>query len=98
MSDFPTLVYKTPGEHFGPGSTTYNYRGVNEPEQMEAMLAAGWFRTLGEALAGKHDEVEDNSPPTREELETKANELNLKFDGRTSDAKLAKLIAEALEE
>lgn len=40
----------------------------------------------------------DDAMPTREELETKATELGLKFDGRTSDKKLTKLIAEALGE
>ncbi len=40
----------------------------------------------------------DDAMPTREELETKAIELGLKFDGRTSDKKLTKLIAEALGE
>ena len=42
--------------------------------------------------------VTENDMPTREELETKATELGLKFDGRTSDKKLTKLIAEALGE
>ena len=35
--------------------------------------------------------------PTRAELEQKANELGLKFDGRTSDKKLGDLIAATLE-
>jgi hypothetical protein len=36
-------------------------------------------------------------PPTRSELETKATELNLKFDGRTPDKKLFKMIEESLK-
>ena len=32
---------------------------------------------------------------SRDELEEKAKSLNIKFDGRTSDAKLARLITEA---
>lgn len=41
-------------------------------------------------------EAADNAPPTRAELETKAAELGLKFDGRTSDKKLEKMITESL--
>jgi hypothetical protein len=41
--------------------------------------------------------VDDNAPPTRQELETKAAELGIKFDGRYSDKRLALLIDEALE-
>lgn len=40
----------------------------------------------------------DDEPPTRSELEEKARELGIKFDGRTPDRKLAKSIAEALGE
>ena len=38
----------------------------------------------------------DNAPPTRAELEIKARELNIKFDGRTRDHKLLQLITEQL--
>jgi hypothetical protein len=41
-------------------------------------------------------EVVDNSAPTREEMEIKARELNIKFDGRTRDHKLLQLITERL--
>jgi hypothetical protein len=40
---------------------------------------------------------EDNAPPTREELEEKARELGVKFDGRTGDKLLLRRINEALE-
>lgn len=98
MSEFPTLVYKSPGDHFGPGSATYSYKGVREQAQLDEALSSGWFRTLAEALAGDHDEPSDDSAPTREELEEKATELGLKFDGRTTDAGLLKKIETALAE
>ena len=41
-------------------------------------------------------EVEDNSAPTRAELETMATELGLKFDGRTTDKRLSDKIDQAL--
>lgn len=50
----------------------------------------GWFLTMEEAA---NPPVSDE-PPTRDELEEKARELGIKFDGRTTDKKLAALIAE----
>lgn len=45
----------------------------------------------------KQVEVDDNAPPTRTELETKAKELGISFDGRTTDRKLGERIADALK-
>lgn len=42
-------------------------------------------------------EADDDAPPTRAELELKASELGIKFDGRTTDARLAQRIADALK-
>ena len=36
----------------------------------------------------------DNAPPTRAELEQKAADLGIKYDGRWSDKRLASVIAE----
>jgi hypothetical protein len=41
-------------------------------------------------------EAEDDAPATRVEMEAKATELGVKFDGRTTDARLLAKIAEAL--
>jgi hypothetical protein len=41
-------------------------------------------------------EAEDDAPATRVEMEAKAAELGIKFDGRTTDARLLAKIAEAL--
>lgn len=38
----------------------------------------------------------DDTAPTREELEAKATELGIKFDGRTKDKKLGQLIQDRL--
>lgn len=40
----------------------------------------------------------DDTAPTREELEAKATELGIKFDGRTKDKKLGQLIQDKLSE
>lgn len=49
-----------------------------------------------EDLANGGDD--DNSPPTREELEAKAKELGINFDGRTTDKSLAEKIEHVLGE
>jgi hypothetical protein len=41
---------------------------------------------------------EDDALPTREELEAKATELGIRFDGRTKDKKLGQLIQDRLSE
>jgi hypothetical protein len=41
--------------------------------------------------------LDETAPPTREELETKATELGIKFDGRFSDKRISSLIEEALK-
>lgn len=96
---FPTIVYRAPGTHFASAGT-YDYRGVETPDQLEASIAEGWFLTLPEAIAGKSDEPDqdDNAAPTREELEAKATELGIKFDGRTTDKSLAEKIEFVLGE
>ena len=98
---FPTLVYKVPGHHFGPNGSTYDYLGVKDEDALAKALAEGWSLTLLDAIGGKSDasdEPEDNAAPSREELEAKATELGIKFDGRTSDAGLLKKIDAALAE
>lgn len=69
-------------------------------------LADGWVKTLAETVKPVQAnpiepvepvEPEDNLPPSREELELKATDLGIKFDGRTSDKKLLALIEDALK-
>lgn len=81
---------------FRPGET----RLAESKGDYDQALANGWFDTVGEANEApeaKATEPEPEAQPTRSELEAKATELGLKFDGRTSDKKLADLIAAELE-
>jgi len=105
---FPRLVYRTPGPHIGPPGHTFASMGVKDADALKAALAAGWHETLPEACAPKLAPVpvapaapavipSDDAPPTRAELEAKADELGVKFDGRTPDATLARKIADALK-
>lgn len=95
----PTMVLKYPGPHQLQDGC-YDWKIV-DAEDVAAALAEGWFLTKEEAKAGAEaPKVEPVSPapPTRAELEQKATELGLKFDGRTSDKKLGDLIAATLED
>jgi len=96
------MVYKVPGKHVRPYGT-YDFAGVNNAEELEAKLKEGWFSSLQEAIDSKETapvaeakESDDIAPPTRQELEEKATELGIKFDGRFSDKKIAQLIDETL--
>ena len=42
--------------------------------------------------------ISDDAEPTRDELEAKATELGIRFDGRTKDKKLGQLIQDRLSE
>ena len=138
MSEFPRMVYISPGMSTTRGGT-FDYTVANDEEGLAHLLASGWFETIAEALAGEREEPEpevedvpepeaepepepvveaveeepapvetvepepepepepDHSiEPTREELEMKANELGIKFDGRTTDKKLQQRIEDYL--
>lgn len=103
--DFPSLVYRCPGPHFGPSGTTYVAESVANESELAAALSAGWFATLPEAveafLAPPKTEVAsetaDESPPTRAELEERAAELGVKVDKRWGDKRLMQEIVAALE-
>jgi len=101
--EFPSMVYKVPGKHVRPHGT-FDFAGVNNAEELEAKLKDGWFSSLSEAIEPKKEapvvattETDDTAPPTRQELEQKATELGIKFDGRFSDKKISQLIEEALK-
>jgi hypothetical protein len=92
---FPTIVYKCPGNHQRTGGT-YDLLGINDSSGLSVALSEGWFLTLPEAIEGKPADPSEDAPPTRAELESKASEFGLKFDGRTTDRRLAELIEAAL--
>ncbi len=96
------MVYKVPGKHVRPHGT-YDFAGVNNAEELQAKLKDGWFSSLPEAIDSKQTapvveavKVDDIAPPSRQELEEKATELGIKFDGRFSDKKISQLIEETL--
>ena len=105
--EFPTLVFRCPGEHFAHDGATYKYAAAEDQEAFDARIADGWHESLVKAVdafknpspvstVNESSVPSDDEAPTRVELETKATELAIKFDGRTSDAKLLKMINERL--
>ena len=108
MTDFPTIVYRCPGDRPGPPHTTFKSVGVSDQKAFDQALAEGWFATLPEAVevflnpapdrvAIVVEPVEDNAPPTRDEMLAKAAEIGLTVDKRWSDKTMANKIIEALE-
>lgn len=99
-----TMLYKAPGPHeIHGGHFDYTIVDADEEGAIETAKAEGWFETTTEAkeaseVAKTKREAELNAPPSRAELETKANELGIKFNDKMSDKKLADLIAANLEE
>lgn len=93
MSQFPQALYRAPGvEKTDLGAFTSAL--VTNEDQREAHLAEGWHESREGAMAAAEKAA---AAPTRAELEQKASEMGLKFDGRTSDSKLAAAIAEKLK-
>jgi hypothetical protein len=66
-----------------------NHRLLREQAEAAAQAQAQVVEVVDEA-------PEDEAAPTREELEAKATELGIRFDGRTKDKKLGQLIQDRL--
>lgn len=109
----PMMVYKCPGHFTIPGTKdTYKYLSAKTQEELDHLLASGWFEGRDAAIAARKGvqaspatsnipeaasvAAEDTAPPTRAELEQKATELGLQFNDKTKDDRLAKMIAKAI--
>lgn len=98
--EFPRLVYKS----------AESYSVANDDDEHAALIAAGWFASVPEALAPRvapipaplpdlspdQQDAAADSAPTRAELEQKAAELGVEFSARIGDGKLADRINEAI--
>lgn len=108
MTQFPTLMYRVPGPHKRPHGVTYDIVGAKDQEEFARHLDAGWHPSLDDALAPQkaaaviekaedlEAAIDEISPPTRDELETKAKELGVSFNARTKDEVLLARISEKL--
>lgn len=107
MSDYPKYVYRRAAGKREDRSA-FDTLLVASDDDLASAVKNGWHHDVISALAPQDQPAastddlsvvaDDDLPPTRVELETKARELGLKFDGRTSDRKIGLLIAEALGE
>jgi hypothetical protein len=99
-----TLVYRSPGPHWGPPGKTYDCKGV-EPEELAQAVADGWHESFLAALGLEpvdapavevQPEPTDDAPPTRAEMMQQAELLGLKVDRRWSDETLLAKINAAM--
>lgn len=108
MPDLPRMLYKADGEHEIHGGF-FDYIIVDTAEELDSATALGWSVSPAEATEHKEQAkmiaavpvppmVPMDAQPTRDELERKATELGIQFDGRTTDAKLAGKIAALVKE
>lgn len=88
--EFPRLVYRKNGNGF------IHELAKDKKQFDELTTTAGWFENVPDAMTG--NVKSDNVPPTREELEAQAKIMGIKFDGRTSNAKLLAAIEDGLKE
>lgn len=106
MTQFPILVYRCPGAHWGPSGTTYDSVGVADDAELEQRQAHGYHQTLVAAVeafrapaapaAPLKPQTPDDAPPTRDEMMQQAEILGIKADKRWSDATLMGKIQEAM--
>jgi hypothetical protein len=68
--------------------------GINHRLLREQAAAAA--QAEAQAMEVVDTAPEDDAAPTRAELEAKATELGIRFDGRTKDKKLGQLIQDRL--
>ena len=95
FQEFPKGLYRIPGPDVIDGVACELLTVATQADQ-DAAAADGWRESLSEAQESAAPIAQDPAETTREDLEARAAELGLKFDGRTGDKKLAALIAEKL--
>lgn len=107
MSQFPDIMYRVPGRHYGADGRGFDYIGVNTAEEVLAAIDEGWHLSIEDAIAaldagGVIDEVAeakavlaDIDGDLRAALEAEAKALKVSFNARTSDKVLAERIAAA---
>ena len=113
MTEFPTILYKCPGNWPGNGYS-FGTRPANDQGEFDAAVSDGWHPTVPQAVEAWRNPVvvvvkpepvpvldpvpDDNAPPTRAEIEQKAKELGIAVHHKHSDATLLKKIEDALKE
>lgn len=68
------------------------------PKPLDWREQAKAAQTVATVVEQEPEPINDDAEPTRAELEAKATELGVRFDGRTKDKKLGQLIQDRLSE
>lgn len=93
MKEFPKALYRA-----GTGTLVDGvecaFMLAKDAAEQAASLADGW----GFVAHAEPASPADDAPPTRAELEAKATELVVKFDGRWGDKRLSDAIAAKLKD
>lgn len=94
MSSYPKMLYRYPGPvQLEDGA----YATLIVQDAQEHADAIGWFESWPAARAAvPAPPAPESTAPTRAELEQKATELGIKFDGRSTDKSLNEAIVRAL--
>lgn len=92
---YPRMVYRV-GTMAVLESGTYDYKIAQSADDADGWFVDQYAAKAAHEAAQPNNEADD-APPTREELEQKARELGVKFDGRTGDKTLSERIAAALK-
>jgi hypothetical protein len=71
---------------------------IKPTKKKKAAKPLDWRDQVKAAPAPDLEPISDDTAPTRAELEAKATELGIRFDGRTKDKKLGQLIQDRLTE
>jgi Skp family chaperone for outer membrane proteins len=51
MSQFPDIMYRVPGRHYGADGRGFDYIGVNTAEEVLAAIDEGWHLSIEDAIA-----------------------------------------------
>jgi hypothetical protein len=82
------------------GEAAYTH-GLTKKQLARVLKGKPWLRAappkVEAPVAAPVEVPDDDAPPTRAELEEQATLLGIKFDGRTTDKRLADRIAEAMK-
>lgn len=94
--------HATPLEAIAAAGEPAFMAGLNKAQAKRVAKLKPWLRFQAPqkpaAPISEAPVPDDDAPPTRAELEQKARELGVKFDGRTSDGTLLRRINAAMKE
>jgi hypothetical protein len=89
---------KAAGENSTPAGKPKPKWAMKPVKRKKPAKPLDWRDQVKTAPAPEPEPIDEDAAPTREELEAKATELGIRFDGRTKDKKLGQLIQDRLSE